>query len=90
MAGTTFFFSSSEPLTEDQIAQRSRDIRAAMQQPVNGQMADLDARILELENRYEMSSATMTMKVRAGELRETRDIGTWLMLLRLREHATTA
>ena len=40
------------------------------------------ARIRELEARYEMSSATMLAKWRAGAMADTADVSRWLVLLR--------
>jgi len=51
----------------------------------------LRARIRAFEARYEMTSAEMLRKFRAGEIRETADISKWLFLISVRDcHVPTA
>jgi hypothetical protein len=40
----------------------------------------LDSRIRQYELRYEMSSAEMSKKLAAGEMKETAEIARWLVL----------
>lgn len=58
--------------------------------PANGRIAELDERIREFELRYEVSSETMLKELAEGKQRETADIASWLMLLRLRERVESA
>lgn len=58
---------------------------ASRGQPLNGELEYLNDLIAELETRYEMSSDTMRERLRRGELRETADVGKWLMLLDARD-----
>jgi hypothetical protein len=53
--------------------------------PANGRIADLDARIAEFERRYELPSTEMVAEVRSGVRKETDDIASWLMLLKVRK-----
>lgn len=52
--------------------------------PRNGQAQALDRRIREFETRYEMSSEAMKAKFARGEIQDTADISSWLMLLDVR------
>lgn len=54
--------------------------------PPNGLLEDLEARIRKFEFRYETSSERMRKELLEGERKETADIASWLMLLRLREN----
>ena len=67
----------------------ARQLRDALRQPLNGQLVDLESRLRDFEIRYEMPSEEMRRQYRAGKLRETHDICRWLMLLDVRDHATT-
>lgn len=53
-------------------------------EPANGYADLLDARIAEYERRYELPSAAMVEQVESGALKETDDIASWLMLLKVR------
>ena len=56
------------------------------QRPEPGEaLVYLDERIAKFETRYEMSSATMRLRMSSGEMRETADICSWLMLAKMRE-----
>lgn len=54
--------------------------------PPNGQLEDIETQIGEFEVRYEVSSGRMMEELRKGKRKETADIASWLMLLRLREN----
>ncbi len=56
--------------------------------PANGTVDRLTARIAEYERRYELSSLAMVEQVQRGDLKETDDIASWLMLLKVRKRAT--
>lgn len=53
--------------------------------PVNGQLTDIDARIAEFERIYELPSDEMVAEVDSGDRKETDEIASWLMLLRVRK-----
>ncbi len=55
--------------------------------PVNGRLAELDALIAEFERRYELPSVEMVAEVESGARKETDDIASWLMLLKVRKRA---
>lgn len=54
--------------------------------PPNGQVEDLETRIRKFEFRYETSSERMREELLRGQRKETADIASWLMLLKLREN----
>ena len=56
--------------------------------PANGTADRLSALIAEYERRYELPSLEMVKQVQRGELKETADIASWLMLLKVRKRAT--
>jgi hypothetical protein len=51
----------------------------------NGQAAELDAQIEEYERKYGLPSEHMLRKLAEGEIQETSEICSWLMLLHIRE-----
>jgi hypothetical protein len=53
--------------------------------PADGRVAELDARIAEFERRYELPSTEMVTEVESGIRKETDDIASWLMLLKVRK-----
>ena len=55
--------------------------------PANGAVDRLSAQIAEYERRYELSSLEMVEQVQRGDLKETDDIASWLMLLKVRKRA---
>jgi hypothetical protein len=55
--------------------------------PANGTADRLSARIAEYERRYELPSLEMVEQVQRGDLKETEDIASWLMLLKIRKRA---
>jgi hypothetical protein len=56
----------------------------------NGQTDKLDAEIREYERRYEVSSERMVEQLAEGERKETAEIASWLMRLRIRERMRAA
>lgn len=54
-------------------------------QPADGYADRLSARIAEYERRYELSSLAMVEQIKSGSLKETDDIASWLMLLKVRK-----
>lgn len=58
----------------------------AAYEPPNGQIEELEARISDFELRYEVPSIRMLEELSRGQLKETADIASWLMLLRLRDN----
>ena len=53
--------------------------------PRNGQARGIEARILAYETQYGMTSSVMRERFATGEVRDTADTSSWLMLLRARE-----
>lgn len=52
---------------------------------VQEQTAALDARITKLERRYEMSSSTMRKQLSKGEIKETAEICSWMLLIKAKD-----
>jgi len=63
---------------------------AGARAPSNGQTGKLDAEIREYERRYEVSSERMMEQLAEGERKETAEIASWLMRLRIRERMRAA
>ncbi len=59
-------------------------VEAARQSP-NGEAERLEAEIREYERRYEVSSERMLQELAEGTRKETAEIASWLMRLRVRE-----
>lgn len=55
--------------------------------PANGYVDRVSARIEEYERRYELSSLEAVERVGSGDLEETADVASWLMLLKVRKRA---
>lgn len=53
--------------------------------PRNGQVVGIEARVQAFEAQYGMSSGEMRRRFATGEIRDTADTSSWLMLLRSRE-----
>lgn len=53
---------------------------AASKKPPNGQISVVEAKLRAFEARYEMSTETMRIKFRLGELKDTAEISQWLIL----------
>lgn len=51
--------------------------------PANGKAREIEERIAEFERVYEMPSDEMIREVSEGNLRETDEISSWLMLVNL-------
>jgi hypothetical protein len=56
------------------------------QDQIREQMESLNAQIMQFEKKYGFSSALMEEKVESGEMEETFDICSWLMILRKKTH----
>ena len=61
------------------------ELVSAAKAPRNGQRAELDARIHQLELEYEMSSDELRENLRNGQVKETAKIAHWLFLIRARD-----
>lgn len=79
---------AKEAVSDDQWLQRSRQLADALKQPMNGQLMDIEQRIRSFESRYEMTSQEMRGKFRSGDLKETMEICSWLMLLDIHDNAS--
>lgn len=58
--------------------------------PANGRLDDLNSQIAKFEERYDISSDYLLKQLSEGTRKETADIVSWLMLLRLRERVESA
>jgi len=67
----------------------SRLVAAARQSP-NGEVERLEAEIRDYERRYEISSERMMQELAEGKRKETAEIASWLMRLRIRERIGAA
>ena len=84
---------SLKALSEMPVQEREKALSALVQRaklPRNGQTAGLDARIREFEVRFEMTSAELHERLRAGDLKETAEIAKWLFLLEARGEKASA
>jgi hypothetical protein len=52
----------------------------------NGEIEELNAELRSYEQRYELSSAHLVQALESGHLRETADVASWVITLRLRDH----
>jgi len=55
--------------------------------PRNGQAHELQSRISAFESRFKLTSADMLASLRSGDLKETEEIASWAMLLRVSKRA---
>jgi len=62
-----------------------RELVRAVDQPPNGELAQLEEEIRGFEARLGMDSGTMKTRLEAGEIEETLDVCKWLMAIRLRD-----
>lgn len=53
--------------------------------PPNGEVERIEAEIREYERRYEVSSERMMEELEEGTRKETAEIASWIMRLRIRE-----
>lgn len=87
----------SRPISLSRLKSASPNRRAELlsglvrdaRRPANGYVDRLTAQIAEYERRYEMPSLVMVERIKRGELKETDDIASWLMLLKVRKRART-
>ena len=75
---------SASPNKRDELLS---ELVSEARKPANGAVERLTAQITEYERRYEMSSLAMVEQVQRGDLKETDDIASWLMLLKVRKRA---
>jgi hypothetical protein len=75
-------WSKKTPAERDEIL---REMVQAVDQPPNGELAELDEEIRGFETRLGMDSGTMKARLEAGEIEETLDVCKWLMAIRLRD-----
>lgn len=53
----------------------------------NGGLTEIEDRIGEYERRYELRSEHLVAELKAGHMRETEDVASWLMLISVRDRA---
>ncbi len=81
-------FSDLRKMSEEERGQVLGALVEEARSPANGRIAELDARIAEFERRYELPSADMVAEIESGTRKETDDIASWLMLIRVRKRVT--
>ncbi len=72
-----------DALTSAERADVFRRVVADATTKPNGQLAAASARIRWFEQRYEMRSALLIERLKAGTMHETEEIAEWLFFLRL-------
>ncbi|MBL9090210.1 MAG: hypothetical protein JNL96_03245 [Planctomycetaceae bacterium] len=85
MAVKTLRLSELGRLSEAESEARLEEFGAKKPFVLNGEVEHLNSRIARLESRYEISSKQMIEAVKAGRMKETAEIGHWLMLLDMRD-----
>jgi len=79
------YFSELRTLSPEQQQKKLLELTSRRNAPVNGQLERLEAEIREFEQRYELSSSELAEALRTGKLRETAEVGRWLILIALRQ-----
>ena len=74
------------------VQERSKQVERLFQEALNPteeqikrQMEEIDAKSKSFERRYEMASETMRKSLSGGKIKETAEICSWLMLLKIRK-----
>ena len=74
---------SNKTISDKELEAQVRELVKKLLNPTKEEaevhIADLKARIIEYERRYEMSSAHMMEELEAGKVRHTYEIGLWAM-----------
>lgn len=75
-------------MPKDEKKRRLAELVQAVVKPtpeeLSAQQDDLAAKIQQFESRYKMSSDLMSQRLASGEIRETADLCSWMMLVRIR------
>lgn len=79
------FFSLSEAEREEQLNGLVKASINPTEDQTREQTEALDARLRKFECRYEMSSDTMRAKLSNGDIKETADMCSWMLLIKARE-----
>lgn len=74
-------------MSEKERAERLSQLVQATREPADGGLEELNARISEYEDRYEISSEDLMKEIYQGTRAETAEIADWLLLLYVRERA---
>lgn len=84
---------SFEELRNASPEQRERmlaELGHAASEPPNGEVERIEDEIREYERRYEVSSGRMMEELEEGTRKETAEIASWIMRLRIRERLSAA
>lgn len=76
--------SASPQETSRQVERLFQDALTPTRDQVDEQMDSIDAKIREFERKHEMPSAVMRQNLKDGVIKETAEICSWLMLLKMR------
>jgi len=76
--------STSTQQREEQAKRLFQEALAPTKEQVKRQMDEIDTKIRDFERQYEMPSVTMKQYLLDGSIKETAEICSWLMLLKLR------
>jgi len=79
------YFSELRALTPEQQQAKLLEFAGRRHIPANGQLERLEAEIREFEQRYELPSSDLAEALRTGKLRETAEVGRWLILVAARQ-----
>ena len=82
---STISFSALKVMSPARREERLSALIQSTQRLPNGEIEQLDVQVSVLEQRNGMDSATMRRRLAAGEIDETPEIASWLMVLLLRE-----
>jgi hypothetical protein len=80
------FSKATEQDRYDAVAELSRAALEPDAVYVNQQLQEINERIKKLECRYEMSSDLMKSCLGRGEIKETSDICSWILLLKVKDN----
>jgi len=72
-------------MSEEQRAEAVSNLVHGASESANGQAEQLDTQIEAYEHKYNLTSEDLLEMLASGELQETADICSWLMLLHIRE-----
>ncbi|NHC36889.1 hypothetical protein [Scytonema millei] len=69
---------------ERQVKRLFQDALTPTEEQIKKQSEEINAKIRDFERRYEMPSVVMRQNLLEGKIKETADICSWLILLKLR------
>jgi len=84
MASVSLSLAELRKLPDENAAKQAREFAAGRHQ-LNGEAADLEAKIRALEQIYETPSSELRNRLADGSMKETLEVCQWLMLLKIRD-----